>query len=105
MTTSESRLTSAVSITFSGPFVYDFGEITKSGLVTVYAPYCPYHLGGIFFSLNSLSENDLWQCAQSRHPKDKLVRTYAVTGGISANPMKSRITSFRHSRRVIALKI
>jgi len=84
--------TSALTLTFSGPFVYDFARIEKDKVVDVYAPYCPYHLGGVFFSLNSLSENDLWKCAQSRKPKEKLERAYLIRSrGIKASRGKPQI--------------
>ena len=52
----------ALSISFSGPYLYDFrGE----NQIDIYAPYCPSHEAGFFYSDNSRSETDLWACAQS----------------------------------------
>jgi hypothetical protein len=79
----------ALSITFSGPLLYDFAPPDGSNTVVIYAPYCPYHLAGFFYSINSLSETDLWTCAQSRPYPGGLQRAYVITGtGIKPNPYK-----------------
>jgi hypothetical protein len=71
----------ALSITLSGPFLYDFAPANASDSVIVYAPYCAYHLAGFFYSINSLSETDLWTCAQSTpKPHAGMKRTYTITG-------------------------
>jgi hypothetical protein len=78
-----------LSITFSGPLLYDFAPADGSNSVIIYAPYCPYHLAAFFYSINSLSEADLWKCAQSRSHRDGMKRAYTITGsGIITNPYK-----------------
>ena len=54
----------ALSITFSGPLFFMFKKGSDT-TVDVYAPYCPYHEAGIFYSDGSFSETNLWKCSQS----------------------------------------
>jgi len=68
----------ALSITFNGPFLYDFKHEFGSRSVSIYAPRCPFHLAGIYFSLSSLSELDLSKRQGLRHPKEKLRREYRI---------------------------
>ena len=59
---SKTTTTATLAITFSGPFVYEFPDLTKldgSARVNVYAPYCPYHSAGFYFSTGAVSEIDL----------------------------------------------
>jgi hypothetical protein len=70
-----------LSITFSGPFLYVFHPGHVNTTVDIYAPFCPYHAAGIFYSRSSVSETDLWKCALSKdHSLTKTERTYALKG-------------------------
>jgi hypothetical protein len=94
-------LKSVLSITFSGPYLYDF----RGGLkVDIYAPYCPLHEGGFFYSDNSRSETDLWACAQAGGTYlNSSDRAYVITGsGIQMNPWPPTIirqVELPHTRR------
>jgi hypothetical protein len=49
-----------LSITFQGPFLFDFKDSPEDDLtVDIYAPYCAYHEAGIFFGDSAYSETDL----------------------------------------------
>jgi hypothetical protein len=86
-----------LAISFSGPFFYIFqaGHINTS--VDIYAPYCPYHEAGFFYSRASVSETDLWKCALSKQHGETLTgaaRTYCIKGdGIRVNTNKPQIIS------------
>jgi hypothetical protein len=80
-----SEVPSALSITFNGPlfFIFHKGSDTT---VDVYAPYCPYHEAGIFYSDNSFSETNLWQCSRRQPSVGLLDRAYSIYGaGLVAN--------------------
>jgi hypothetical protein len=84
-----------LSITFSGPFLFAFPPSHRNNLVHIFAPYCPYHEAGIFYSNGSQSEIDLWRHALS---VDKTLtpadRKYAIEGpGIQANLADPQIIS------------
>lgn len=84
-----------LSITFSGPFLYVFPPEHRNAMVDVYAPYCPYHEGGFFYSDDSQSETDLWKKAVAvDHSLKDCDRIYSIRGdGIHANPDKVQIIS------------
>jgi hypothetical protein len=75
----------ALSITFSGPlfFVFNKGSDTT---VDVYAPHCPYHEAGIYYTDGSFSETNLWSCSRtSVSSAVSLHRHYSIHGtGIEA---------------------
>ena len=78
-----------LSITFSGPLLFDFIPGFGQCGVSVYAPYCPYHIAGIFASRLSYSETDLWKCVQKQNPSDRFDRAYEIKGdGITRNTGK-----------------
>jgi hypothetical protein len=88
------RLKNALSITFSGPMLFDFVPDTKSGRVDIYVPFCPYHEAGFYFSSGSLSEIDIWK----KEPNTTIGRptniAYSITGkGIKPNPKADLIPS------------
>ena len=70
-----------LSITLNGPFLYVFHPGHVNRTVDIYAPFCPYHEAGIFYSRNSVSETDLWKCALSKSALANCDRTYAIRGG------------------------
>jgi hypothetical protein len=85
---------SALSITFSGPMLFDFVPDAKSGQVDIYVPFCPYHEAGFFFSSGSLSEIDVWK----KEPNTGIGRptniAYNICGkGIKPNPKAHLIPS------------
>ncbi len=78
-----------LSISFSGPYLYDFRPEYE---VDIYAPFCPLHEAGFFYSDNSRSETDLWTCAQEevvaagQQPLNQSQRIYEIKGpGIRSN--------------------
>lgn len=88
------NLKKALSITFSGPMLFDFVSGVKSGRVDIYVPFCPYHEAGFFFSSGSLSEIDVWK----KEPHTALGRPiniqYEIIGkGIKQNAMAQLIPS------------
>jgi hypothetical protein len=77
----------SLSITFRGPFLYVFPPVKgddPNPVVDIYAPYCPYHEAGFFYSDYSYSETELWKEAQKRgNPPTH--RKYTIDGdGITA---------------------
>jgi hypothetical protein len=81
-----------LSITFQGPFLFDFKNTPANdpnATVDIYAPYCPYHEAGFFFGDSSYSETEIWStihggtCPPS--PTAGLSRRYVINGnGIQA---------------------
>jgi hypothetical protein len=73
-----------LSITFQGPFLFDFKDSPKEDpTVDVYAPYCPFHEAGIFFGDNALSETDLYNVAVAAAgtiSSQALFRSYFISG-------------------------
>lgn len=84
----------SLSITFSGPLLFDFHQGSDT-TVDIFAPYCPYHAAGIFFSYSSQSETDLWKCVQPDTGQlPPSARAYSIYGdGISANANAPTIIS------------
>ena len=77
-----------LSITFQGPFLFDFkGSPKDDTTIDIYAPYCAYHEAGIFFGDSAYSETDLGKAAQTGTTPQgqKVQRRYFVTStGIKA---------------------
>lgn len=99
--TSDVSSTNTLSISLTGPFLYVFQPGHIKTTVDIYAPFCPYHEAGIFFSRASVSETDLWKCAQSHDPTlTNADRIYAVSGeGIHKNTHKPQTPTIqRHSK-------
>jgi hypothetical protein len=81
-----------LSMTFTGPLVFDFIPPFGGRGVIIYAPYCPYHIAGIFASTRSYSETDLWRCLLYQNPNGDFERAYRITGnGISQNTGKPQV--------------
>jgi hypothetical protein len=85
-------LTIALSITFNGPLFFRFNKGSDT-TVDIYAPYCPYHEAGFFYTDGSFSETSLWQCAQSSVSQPaSLHRHYSIYGtGIEVNSKEPEI--------------
>jgi hypothetical protein len=82
----------ALSMTFMGPLVFDFIPPFGGSGVIIYAPYCPYHLAGIFSSTRSCSETDLWKCLLYQNPNGEFARAYSINGkGVSQNTGKPQV--------------
>jgi hypothetical protein len=81
------HLPSALSMSFNGPMFFDFATGRANGLVDVYVPYCPLHLGGFFFSTGSYSETDLYAHAKAGpDPAKWPPRNYTISSaGIKAS--------------------
>jgi hypothetical protein len=81
-----------LSITFNGPLFFRFNKGSDT-TVDIYAPYCPYHEAGFFFTDGSFSETNLWKCAQSSVTQPaSLHRHYSIYGtGIEVNPKEPTI--------------
>lgn len=79
-----------LSITFSGPLLFLFPAEQGDSTVKIFAPYCPYHEAGIFYSSTSQSETDLWIKALEVNPKLKdSDRAYSIHGtGIQSDAAK-----------------
>jgi len=85
---------SALSITFSGPMLFDFVTDDKAGLVDIYVPFCPYHEAGFYFSSSSLSEIDVWKNEKNAAARRPLNIAYKITSdGIRPNPKADLISS------------
>lgn len=72
-------LQSALSITFSGPFLFDFARGNQDKEVDIYAPFCPLHEAGFFFSSYSLSETDLCKPLMTNSARPQNL-TYSIHG-------------------------
>ncbi|HEY2470692.1 MAG TPA: hypothetical protein VGI45_23055 [Terracidiphilus sp.] len=82
----------ALSISFIGPLVFDFIPQFGGSGVIIYAPYCPYHVAGLFSSIRSYSETDLWKCLTYQNPEGQFERAYRINGaGISRNSSKPTV--------------
>lgn len=100
--------TDTLSITLSGPFVYVFNPGHVKTTVDIYAPFCPYHEAGIFFSRGSVSETELWKCAQSRMPGlCDADRIYTVYGeGMRRNTeMPKVVPPSRNAKEYVGIQI
>ena len=81
-----------LSITFQGPFLFDFKNSPANdpyATVDIYAPYCPYHEAGFFYGDYSYSETDMWSKANGGGcpptGTGDLSRRYVINGsGIQA---------------------
>lgn len=87
-------LGNALSITFSGPMLFDFVPDTENGRVDIYVPFCPFHEAGFFYSSGSLSEIDVWKKEPKTGPGRPLNIAYKIFGeGIKQNPKAHLISS------------
>lgn len=87
-------LGNALSITFSGPMLFDFVPETENGRVDIYVPFCPFHEAGFFYSSGSLSEIDVWKKEPKTGPGRPLNIAYKIFGeGIKQNPKAHLISS------------
>ena len=82
----EANETIPLSITFSGPMLFDFDASSDFTTVDIYVPFCPYHEAGFFFSTGSISETDFWHCANSSGTAPLSERAYTITSDGIANP-------------------